>query len=190
MTTNSLQKPLKKALGLTVARVTGETHNWETGVTPNSGTNVTPKRVTHRSYKLRARHCKNCGEVFTPKSKHGRFCSDTCRKAAWKKERRKHPKPPKEKPLELQTCAGCRQGFFGVRGQKHCTPSCKTAAWRHRRQAAIAILAFDMQISETKAADVVEVSGMKKITAYLTTRGYVYNDVEQEWMFCFTVTDC
>ncbi len=178
------QTSAKSSQGLTRRKTTGETPKRATDVYPQQTTHVTSKKATHRPYKPRARHCKNCGENFTPKSKHGRYCSDNCRKAAWKREQgRKNRSPKLQQPaLEVIVCAGCGKPFFGLAGQKYCKAACKTAAWRIRRIAAIVALAVDMGISEAKAADAVDFGGMKKITAYLTARGYNYDTTAKVWL--------
>jgi hypothetical protein len=196
MTISTRQNTSKKALGLTAGYETGETPLWETGemaacetlLTAISVTQVTGIKQTRRGYKPRARHCKTCDKVFTPKSKHGKFCSDTCRKKDWRERqgraKQNKPEPVKEVLLELGTCPCCNKGFiaqFG-KGQRYCTPSCKTKAWRLRREAAIEALMFDMGISATKAADVIETGGMKKITQYLLSRGYTYDTHERTWL--------
>ncbi len=174
----------KSPQGLTKRKTTGETPKKTTDVATAQATDVTSKKATHRSYKPRARRCKNCDHTFTPKSKHGRFCSDNCRKAAWKREqgrKQRRSVEPVQPALQVIVCAGCGKSFFGLAGQKHCKPSCKTAAWRIRRSAAIVAVAIDMGISEAKAADAIDFGGMKKITAYLTARGYSYDAVVQAW---------
>ena len=175
----------KSPQGLTNRKTTGETPKMATDVSTTQATRVTSEKVTHRSYKPRARRCKNCDHTFTPKSKHGRYCSDNCRKAAWKREQgrqRRRSAEPVQPALEVIVCAGCGKSFFGVTGQKHCKPSCKTAAWRIRRSAAIVAIAIDMGISEAKAADAIDFGGMKKITAYLTARGYNYDVTAKAWL--------
>ena len=178
------QTSAKSSQGLTRPKTTGETPKRATDVHTQQTTHVTADKATHRSYKPRARRCKNCGEHFTPKSKHGRFCTDNCRKAAWKREQgRKNRSVKVQQPaLEVIVCAGCGKPFFGLAGQKHCKAACKTAAWRIRRSAAIVALAVDMGISEAKAADAIDFGGMKKITAYLTARGYSYDAITQAWL--------
>jgi hypothetical protein len=179
------QTSAKSPQGLTKRKTTGETPQMTTDVSTKQETHVTPQRVTHRPYKPRARNCKNCGHNFTPKSKHGRYCSDNCRKAAWKREqgrKRRRSAEPTQPALEVIVCAGCGKSFFGLAGQKHCKPSCKTAAWRIRRSAAIVAVAIDMGISEAKAADAIDFGGMKKITAYLTARGYNYDTTAKAWL--------
>lgn len=183
------QTSAKSSQGLTKRKTTGETPKRATDVSTVQTTHVTSEGVTHRSYKPRARHCKNCGHTFTPKSKHGRYCSDNCRKATWKREQGKKRRSLKlEHPtLDVIVCAGCGKSFFGLAGQKHCKPSCKTAAWRIRRSAAIVAVAIDMGISEAKAADAIDFGGMKKITAYLTARGYSYDIVAKAWLMNIVV---
>lgn len=174
----------KSPQGLTKRKTTGETPKMATDVSTTQTTHITPEKVTHRSYKPRARRCKNCGHTFTPKSKHGRFCSDNCRKATWKREqgRKRRSAEPRQPALEVIVCGGCDKSFFGLPGQKHCKASCKTAAWRIRRTAAIVAVAVDMGISEAKAADAIDFGGMKKITAYLTARGYHYDATAKAWL--------
>ena len=178
------QTTSKTPQGLTKRKTTGETPKMATDVATVQVTDVTPQRATHRSYKPRARRCKNCRHDFTPKSKHGRFCSDNCRKVTWKREQGKKRRSvePIQPALQLIVCAGCGKSFFGLAGQKHCKPSCKTAAWRLRRSAAIVAVAVDMGISEAKASDAIDFGGMKKITAYLTARGYEYDTTAKAWL--------
>jgi hypothetical protein len=183
------QTTSKTPQGLTFRKTTGETPKKATGETFKKTTHVTAEQTTHRSYKPRARNCKNCGHNFKPKSKHGRYCSDNCRKAAWKREqgRKNRSVEPQQPALKVIVCAGCDESFFGLPGQKHCKASCKTAAWRIRRSAAIVALAVDMAISEAKAADAVDFGGMKKITAYLTARGYSYDAAAKAWLMTVAV---
>jgi hypothetical protein len=177
------QTSAKSSQGLTRPKTTGETPKRATDVHTQQATQVTAEKTTHRSYKPRARRCKNCGENFTPKSKHGRFCTDNCRKTAWKREQGRKNRSVKVQPaLEVIVCAGCSKSFFGLSGQKHCKAACKTAAWRIRRTAAIVALAVDMGISEAKAADAIDFGGMKKITAYLAARGYYYDATAKAWL--------
>ena len=179
------QTSAKSPQGLTKRKTTGETPKMATDVSTSQATHVTSEKVTHRSYKPRARRCKHCDHTFTPKSKNGRYCSDNCRKAAWKREqgrKQRRSAAPVQPALEVIVCAGCGKSFFGVAGQKHCKQSCKTAAWRIRRSAAIVAIAIDMGISEAKAADAIDFGGMKKITTYLTARGYNYDATAKAWL--------
>lgn len=161
---------------------------YETLLTPGNETHVTPVKRTRRPYKPRSRHCKTCGDIFIPKSKHGAYCNDKCRKKAWRnkvaKSKATKPQPRKEEALELLTCPTCREGFFATagKGQRHCSPSCRTKAWRQRRAAAVEALACDMGISYEKAGDVVEQFGMKKTSDYLEKRGFVYDPDERAWL--------
>jgi hypothetical protein len=191
MTSQKLvRKLLENPLGLTPISTTGETGRGTTVETHNHSTHVTSKRPTKRTYKPRARRCKHCKQSFTPKTKHGKFCCDTCRKNFWECQG-KRSKPAKEERLELVTCAGCRQGFFATegKGQKHCSASCRTKAWRIRRQATIEALGVELGINQEKAADVLETGGMKKITSFLSARGYAYDEVEHLWFPNFSRTD-
>jgi hypothetical protein len=161
---------------------------YETHVTPGNETHGTPLKRTRRTYKPRARRCKTCGDTFTPKSKHGAYCSDKCRKKAWRdrvaRSKAAKPQPAKEEQLELLTCPTCGHGFFAPagKGQRHCSPSCRTKAWRQRRAAAVEALACDMGITYDKASDVVEQYGMKKTGEYLGSRGYVFDVEERVWL--------
>lgn len=183
------QTSAKSSQGLTKRKTTGETPKKATDVAVTQTTHVTPEKTTHRSYKPRARNCKNCGHNFTPKSKHGRYCSDNCRKATWKREqgRKQRSVEPQQPALKVIVCAGCAESFFGLPGQKHCKASCKTAAWRLRRSAAIVAVAVDMGISEAKASDAIDFGGMKKITVYLTARGYQYDTTAKAWLLSAAV---
>jgi hypothetical protein len=186
MTTLITQNQFSSPQGVTIAPETGVTRVFETGVTQKSETlpKTTYFPARNRSYKPRARRCKSCGQNFTPKAKHARFCSDRCRKAAWRKHSHNKSKPA-AKMVEYQVvvCACCGKSFFANdgKGAKHCTPSCRTKAWRERREAAVEALVLDMGIQPTKAADLIEVGGMRKITAYLTARGYAYDVVARAW---------
>jgi hypothetical protein len=165
---------------------------YETLLTPGTETHVTPVKRTRRAYKPRSRRCKICRESFTPKSKHGEYCSDKCRKKAWRdrvaKAKQNKSQPVKEALLELLICPTCGQGFFATvgKGQRHCTPSCRTKAWRQRRIATIDILTFDMAISREKAADLLETGGLEKIRVYLNARGYFYDEKERNWVRGFS----
>lgn len=173
----------------------GLTAQFGTELTPQMETGETAKRETHpllsysptrnRAYKPRARRCKSCGHDFTPKAKHARYCSDRCRKAAWRKSTRKKTKPVEKVIVyEVVVCACCGKSFFANEGTgtKHCSSSCRTKAWRMRRDAALEALIFDMGIGQSKAADLIEIGGMRKITAYLIARGYTYDATAKAWI--------
>ena len=163
------------------------------GVTPQIVTRksqgVTPAHRT-RHYKPRARKCKapGCNAVFTPLAKHGKFCSDRCRKRAARacdaKARRTQPKPvPK---FALAVCAHCGNTFLATtgKGAKFCKASHKQAAYKVRRAAASAALALDFGTGLTyeAAADLVETLGLKRIGNYLKSRGFGYSETSRQWI--------
>jgi hypothetical protein len=177
MTTNRA----KKRVGLTAASGTiGQAVLTTSGVRE-----LTPARGTRR-YRPRARKCahKGCQTVFTPVAKHGRFCSDKCRKAEARKRKARTTKTPAKTPvLVVATCLHCGATFFTEQGKdaRYCTSSHRTAAWRQRREAAVQAL-VDMGMDAQKAGDVLELGGMAKMTRYLHQLGYEYNESARRWL--------
>lgn len=167
----------KNSHGLTAASVT---QNAE-GLTSEDVTALMPARK--RSYKPRARKCKGCGKSFTPQSKMARYCSNACRSRIW---RRKHPKPKVATLPELEpvVCEGCGLPFLAnaSKRQKYHSPSCRVIAARARREAAISAIAAHYRMKPEKAADGVEMHGMKKITALLTKLGFRYEPSARRWL--------
>lgn len=96
---------------------------------------VTPKRA----YKARARHCKCCHELFTPKNKPtAKYCSDRCRKKANRAKAARLNKAksgPVERDLDLCTCVWCGGTWLADTSKhpKYCKPACRTAAYRRRK---------------------------------------------------------
>jgi hypothetical protein len=167
-------KTAQKRAGLTAASGT----RGQAVLTPASVREVTPARGT-RKYRPRARQCahKGCETVFTPSAKHGKFCSDKCRKADARRRKAKIMKAaPKDPTLVVATCLHCGATFFAEQGKdaKYCSPSHRTAAWRQRREAAVQAL-VDMGMEAQKAGDVLELGGMVKTSRYLRQLGYQYN---------------
>lgn len=183
----SVQNVFSSPQGLTSQQATVLTSQTETGVTEKRKTQRPSPHspIRQRAYKPRTRRCKSCGHTFTPKAKHARYCSDRCRKAAWRKSTRTRSKPVvKAVEFEVVTCACCGKSFFANEGKgtKHCSHSCRTKAWRLRREAAIEALILDMGLAQSKAADLIDMGGMRKITAYLTARGYSYDAAVRAWL--------
>jgi hypothetical protein len=175
---------VKKALGLTTLAATDAAE----GLTAADVPQLTPQKATRR-YKPRARKCANkaCGKVFTPQAKHGRFCSENCRKAGYRQRATKARKP-KEQELILvaTTCEHCGASFFAEagKGAKYCSASHRTAAYRQRREAAIQTL-IDLGINVEKARDVLELSGMRKTSRHLCQLGYLYDERSRRWVIPF-----
>lgn len=139
-----------------------------------------------RHYKPRARHCKVCGDEFTPDAKHGRYCSPACRKKAYRQriaKGRKTASPPAAN-LDLITCEHCggTNLITAGKGAKFCSPTCRQRSYKARRLATIEALMRDTNISQQTAHDALDRAGLKSMTAYLTKRGYVYHDPARQWI--------
>lgn len=118
----------------------GDVTSGSSPVTPPSDPDATRGRVTpKRSYKARARHCKCCHVLFTPKSKAtAKYCSDRCRKKANRDKAarlNKGKSKPIERDLDLCTCEWCSATWFADASKhpKYCSPACRTAAYRRRK---------------------------------------------------------
>ncbi len=154
-------------------------------LTPADGTQLTPERGTRR-YKPRARKCANkaCQKSFTPAAKHGRYCSDACRKVdARKRKARTVKAEPAEPILVVCTCLYCNNTFFAEQGKgaKYCSDSHKELAYRQRRAATVEALVGDMNIPQQDAEDMLERIGMPRTRVYLRGRGYRYDEHSRRW---------
>jgi hypothetical protein len=72
------------------------------------------------------RPCEWCGVDFRPARKAARFCSDACRRSAYREQRRAHTS---------RECQGCRMPLLG-RARKYCTPECCRRHTNARRRKA------------------------------------------------------
>jgi hypothetical protein len=168
----------KKPVGVTAASTT----LIAAVTTADDETAVTPRRKRH--YKPRARRCACCGESFTPQRRgKSKYCSDLCRGRDW---RRKHPKKQAAADLELEaiTCEHCGKGALvpAGKGRRYCDATCRTAAYRARREAAIAALIDGHGMSQYEAVATVESKGMQRVTRMLNTFGYVYDADGRRWL--------
>lgn len=50
---------------------------------PIEGASNPPDTPTNTKRHTAASHCEQCGDEFTPRRPHGRFCSSYCRRLAW-----------------------------------------------------------------------------------------------------------
>ena len=113
-------KQRKKRAGLTARSVRRDGST----VQPVDGTQLTPARRTRR-YSPRARKCarKGCSNVFTPRAKHGRFCSDNCRRADARRREQKVTTTTVKRDLVQAVCLYCGGSFLpeAGRGAKYCS---------------------------------------------------------------------
>jgi hypothetical protein len=70
-----------------------------------------------RIFMLSSKHCENCGKLFVPERKHGKYCKESCRISAYKKRHgivapdfklltelnKRLPTPEERKMIELQS---------------------------------------------------------------------------------------
>lgn len=49
----------------------------------SDGLSVPPDTSTSTKRIMTMTHCENCGDEFTPRRPHGRFCSSYCRRESW-----------------------------------------------------------------------------------------------------------
>jgi hypothetical protein len=68
--------------------------------------------------------CHWCGVDFRPHRETARFCSDTCRQAAYREQRRSRT---------FTECQGCRRPLEG-RSRKYCSAKCCQRFWNARRR--------------------------------------------------------
>lgn len=192
MSTGSIGQGASKGVGLTARFITDD----PAGLTPESITPLTADRVTqdapglpskHRRYKPRARKCKcGCGRMVTPiaSAPHKRYYDDACRQRDHRRRVAKARKVKAADPiLEVMTCAYCGATFFAEQGRdaKFCSPSHRTAAYRHRREAAIAALVVELHLTEDEVVDMIERMGMTLVGRYLRQRGYDYDEQARQW---------
>jgi endogenous inhibitor of DNA gyrase (YacG/DUF329 family) len=108
------------------------------------------------------------------------YCSHRCRQAAY---RARFAQP--DQGATLGHCAHCGGGYFadgkGSKARKYCSASCRTLAARARREAAIMALADWQGIDAGRAADLVEIGGMKRTGAALAAAGFVYDERARRW---------
>lgn len=159
MATNRGKKRVGDAANVVTRKVVGLAEN-----TPQSDTQNTAAIVTQkRRYKPRARACAcGCGQRFTPTARRPkqRFASDACRQRGY---RARQPKRARRSPgSDWYTCECCQEKYVGIvgKGRKYCSPLCKRAAARARRDEAVTVLATALNLSVDAARDVVDVHGM------------------------------
>ena len=182
-------KRAEKVVGLTAPLITDD----PAGLTPESITPLTPRPVTQnvpkRRYKPRARRCKcGCGRMVTPTASapHKRYFEDACRQRDHRRRVAKARKVKAADPiLEVMTCAYCGATFFAEQGRdaKFCSPSHRTAAYRQRREAAIAALVVELHLTEDEVVDMIERMGMALVGRYLRQRGYGYDEQARQWSY-------
>lgn len=182
MTTKSGQN----RAGLTVQSVRQGMFTNGSQLTPAGDPLLTASRVTRR-YSPRARKCarKGCDVVFKPKAKHGKFCSDACRKADARRKAQKGMKPKAADPvLVVCECQWCGNTFFAEQGRaaRWCSNSHKELAYRQRCAATIEALMGDLNEDEQQAVEQVERMGMKRCGAYLRGAGYIYDERARAWL--------
>src|SRR5690606_2591494 len=123
--------------------------------------------------------CAHCSASLKGKRPGARYCSPRCRQAAY---RARHA-PPKGEQITVSSCAHCGGGFWrNDPAQRYCSGSCRTMASRARREATIAAVSGWMGVSQTKAADVVEIQGLAKVSNVLSAAGFIYDDTCRAWM--------
>lgn len=150
------------------------------GLKAGDGIALTQHR--QRAYKPRARKCKCCKQVFTPKSASGKYCSAACRSKVW---RRRHPHKPttKEPVLTAITCQHCGKGYLVDSPRRlYCSATCRTLAWKTRRAAAVQALSESVGMSAHKTGDVMETGGLKAVTTILHSLGMVYDAGARRWL--------
>lgn len=134
--------------------------------------------------KSRSRRCRVCSKTFKPQRSTARYCSDACRKKAF---RRRHPQPELiTEPIAIPfTCEHCKRTTWQIQthNRHYCSASCRTNSWKAKRVAtAITLTQITPQVTLEEAEMMIEKDGMKAITAMLATLGYVYNIPDREWI--------
>jgi len=136
----------------------------------------------------RKQHCKVCGDGFIPRRTTAQYCSPECRNKAYRKRqsRLKAKASKDEAPIMSPfTCEHCGQTVWQVeaKDRRYCTPSCRTGAWKTRRQAAAHTLtAISPQMTLEQAELLIEYSGMKKTANLLGDFGYSYDIPTRKWI--------
>lgn len=179
-------KTAKKRVGLTGRNGRQGKQADRRQLTDADDTPLTAVRRT-RKYSPRARKCayKDCQNSFKPHAKHGKFCSDKCRKAeARRKEKKGMKGQVKERELVVCECLYCTNTFFAEpnKGAKYCSDSHRELAYRQRRSATVAALTGDLNVSQDDAQDMVERMGMARCSRYLRGRGYAYDENLRAWL--------
>ncbi|MCK6581065.1 MAG: hypothetical protein L6Q98_23470 [Anaerolineae bacterium] len=134
--------------------------------------------------KKRLRRCKVCGKSFAPQRSTARYCSDACRKKAF---RRRHPTPKvSAEPIAAPfTCRHCGRTTWQIEAhdRQYCSASCRTAAWKARRvAAALTLVELTPETSHDAAEMLIEEQGMRAIAATLKSAGYAYDAAVRQWI--------
>lgn len=81
------------------------------------------------------KNCEMCGKPFTAKHKNRRFCSDACRRLAYRKQPKLHPENEDGPVLRSSTCARCgklvKVTSLYDRRKKFCSSHCERLYWKH-----------------------------------------------------------
>lgn len=157
------------------------------GAAGNAGQAVT--RRNRRPYTPRARCCQNCGASFKPKkNKAARYCSHTCRQAAYRRRqaRKRAPARASAPELDLQYCLHCLQGYWRAAQrtqQLYCSAACRQAAQKARKAAAPAALSTIIPgIDHDTLWMLCERAGMPLITGFLQAYGLVWDAAAREYI--------
>lgn len=138
----------------------------------------TDKGKTHR-YPARARKCAQCGQVYTPLRKTGRYCSNACRQAAFKARRRKARKragTSAQSALIVHTCPHCTRTWLDRPNtlRVYCSGACTQAAYKARKRATVRALGALLALDHGKAFDLVERLGTTRARQQLQRCGLEY----------------
>ena len=141
---------------------------------------------THR-YPIRPRKCKRCGQVFTPRYKLAKYCSNACRQAGHKarhKRKRKASAAAAEAGLIVHTCPHCRRNFLDrVHTLRvYCTGACTQAAYKARKRATVHALGALLALDHGKAFDLVERLGTTRARQQLQLFGMEYNPFARQYI--------
>ena len=81
------------------------------------------------------KNCEMCGKPFTAKHKNRRFCSDACRRLAYRKQPKLHLENEDGPVLRSFTCARCgklvKVTSLYDRRKKFCSSHCERLYWKH-----------------------------------------------------------
>lgn len=133
-----------------------------------------------RHYKPRARACKMCKTVFTPKRSAGRFCSTKCRVAHHRAEKLRLA--AKAGQVVKPICEWC--GLSCEEGKRFCSNKHRRAAWNARRKATVeTFVSINLKYLEReKVLDLIEQTKLRKIRKVLEKRDWVYSPQKREWI--------
>ena len=86
--------------------------------------------------------------------------------------------------MEAIVCDHCGRGALVQvgKGRKYCSRTCRTLAYKARREAAIVALIEGHGMGQNDAIATVELKGMRRVTRMLNTFGYVYDAGGRRWL--------